>query len=94
MATAWGNIIIKDFNWEWTQLTFKDYDDWSTLAVVNHDHSQRVLPFAYLHDCINNETEVKISALITALQSDVIPTQAPGSYTDIIEGIQRLLPRS
>ena len=93
LATGWGNIIVKEFDWQWATLTFHEYGDWSGLCVVSEDRSLMIMPFSYVSACVAGDDEVKIGASITALNSDLIPKQPPQSYTNVMEGLQHILPR-
>lgn len=93
LGTLWGNILIEKHNWRWATLTFHELNDWKGRSVVAPDGSLSILPFAYIHECLAGEDEVKISASLVALGSGVIPSFPPGSFENVMHGIQRIVPR-
>lgn len=93
IAITWAEQIVKRHNWLWVKLTLHDNEDWETLAIVSADRSLMILPSASVRESINGETEVLIAASNNAIGSSVIPKFAPKSYTNIMHGIKRILPR-
>ncbi|WP_374500652.1 hypothetical protein [Pseudoxanthomonas sp.] len=92
-GALWGNEIVRLHGWHWANLTFHEFNDWTGRAVVSPDGSLFVLPFAHIHECLRGDDEVKITALLGAIGSDVIPPLEAGSYTNLAHNIQRILPR-
>lgn len=93
LGTVWAKQIIQQHNWLWVNLVFHEYDDWEAFAIVSPDRSLMILPYAFIHECITEGTEVTIAASLTAIGSDVIPTFDPYSYTNLMHGLQRIVPR-
>jgi hypothetical protein len=93
VAITWAEQIVKRHKWLWVKLVFHDYDNWKTLAVVSPDRSMIILPFASLHESIKGDSEVLIAASMNAIGSKVIPKFEPQSYTNIMHGLHRILPR-
>ena len=93
ISAVWASVLQEQYNWEWVVLTFHEHDNWQGLAIVSPDRSLMVLPFAYVNECLSGTDEVKISASIVALENNIIPPQEPKSYTNIMQGLQRIVPR-
>ena len=93
LGTLWGNILIKQYHWSWATLTFHEFNDWEGRAVVAADGSLCILPFAYIHICLAGDDEVKISASLVALGANIIPSFPPNSFEDVMNGLQRIVPR-
>ena len=93
LGTVWAEQIIQQHDWVWVNLVFHDYDDWEAYAIVSPDRSLMILPYAFIHECISEGTEVTIAASLTAIGSAVIPTFEPYSYTNLMHGLQRIVPR-
>ncbi|EHR1165429.1 hypothetical protein HYO33_22865 [Vibrio parahaemolyticus] len=93
LAIVWAKQLSIDFEWQWSSLTFHDFDDWTGLAVVSPDRSLIVLPFAYIRECLKKHDEVKISASISALKNNVVPDLGAKSYINLMHSLHRILPR-
>lgn len=93
LGMLWGNILVEKYNWHWAILTFHEFNNWQGQAIVAPDSSLFMLPFAYIHQCLVGEAEVKVSASLVALDSDVIPSFPPNSFQDLMQGLQRIVPR-
>lgn len=93
IAAVWASVLQEKYNWEWAVLTFHEHDSWQGLAIVSPDRSLMILPFAYVNACLSGTGEVKISASIVALENNIIPPQESESYTNIMHGLQRIVPR-
>jgi hypothetical protein len=92
-GTTWGNAIIERHGWHWADLTFHAFDDWEGRAVVAPDSSLIILPYAHIYEAIAGDEEVKMSASFNAIGSNVIPTLPANEYVDLINNIQRIIPR-
>lgn len=93
LGIVWGSEVVDAFGWAWVDLTFHEFDDWVGRAVVSADRSLMILPFAHIHECIAGEDEVKIGASVTAIDSNIIPKFDRHSYTNVMHGLQRIIPR-
>ena len=89
----WGNEIVRLHGWHWADLIFHEFDDWVGRAVVSPDASLFILPVAHIHECLQGDDEVKITALLSAIGSDIVPSLEPCSYTNMAHNIQRIVPR-
>ena len=92
-GTTWGNAIVSQHGWHWSDLTFHEHDDWVGRSVVSPDASLYILPYAHIHECLGGSDEVKISASLSVINSNVIPPLDANSYTNLIHNIQRIIPR-
>jgi hypothetical protein len=61
--------------------------------VVAPDSALFILPYAHIHQCLAGEDEVKISASLAVIGSNVIPEFPPSSFENVMYGIQRIIPR-
>ncbi|MBB1163124.1 hypothetical protein [Aquariibacter albus] len=93
LGVLWGNHLVKEHAWRWADLTFHEFNDWTGRAVVSESGSLSILPFAYIRECLDGEDEVKISAVPVALRSNVIPEFPPGTFENVMHGLQRIVPR-
>lgn len=93
LGFTWGEQIVVSCGWRWVSLTFHEHDDWQGFAIVSRDRSRMIMPFAFIHQCINENVDVTIAASLAALQSNVLPEFPPKSYSDIMRGLMRIVPR-
>ena len=61
--------------------------------MVSPDASLFILPFAHIYECIKGGDEVKISASLNVIGSSVIPKLEPKTYTNLVDNVQRIVPR-
>ena len=89
----WGNEVVRVHGWHWANLTFHEFNNWTGRAVVSPDGALFILPFAHIRECLEGSDEVKITALLSAIGSNVVPALERGTYTNMAHNIQRVLPR-
>lgn len=93
LGVLWGNLLVEAHAWRWADLTFHEFNDWEGRAVVSPNGGLSILPFACIHECVAGKDEVKISASLVALGSNVIPEFPPATYENVMHGLQRIVPR-
>ncbi len=94
IGAVWANTVIMEFGWEWVKLTFHEYDNWTSIGIATKDRALMILPFAYIHECLSMDDEVKIEASMVVLASDMFSDIPEGSYTNLMHEFQRILPRA
>lgn len=86
LGTIWGEQLIAQFDWLWVNLTFHDFNDWSSLAVVSPDRALMILPYAYVCLCRDDQNvAVNMLAAFNAIGHQTLPAAAPGSYSNVMD---------
>jgi hypothetical protein len=94
LGFSWGEQIVAVHGWQWVNMVFHEYDDWETIAVVSPDRSLMILPFAFIYECLDDGADVTIGASLRVIGSDAVPTFPPNSYTNLMHGLRRIVPRA
>ena len=91
LASLWGEQIVADFGWQWTQIWF-DAQMW-TYAIASPDRSMAIFPFTFVNDCIAGNAEVTLELCFNMLDGGRIPRMPPNGYEDIMAGVRHIVPR-
>ena len=92
IASLWGEQLVKQFQWQWAKMTFCDGN--GTIGVFSLGRSLAIYPFDYVGTCLlHPEVDVTVMLAFNMLVSDAIPKFPENSYTNVMEGVQRIVPR-
>jgi hypothetical protein len=91
LASLWGEQIVADFGWQWTQIWF-DSEAW-TYAIVSPDRSLVIYPFTFVDDCLRGDVDVTIELAFNMLDGGTIPQRPPNTYEDVMAGVRHIAPR-
>jgi hypothetical protein len=89
---AWGEQVVKALGWEWVKLFWEENTFY--LAVVPPDRSLVIYPTDFMLACLQNPgIDVTVMLSYNMLLAGRLPKQSPGSYTDVMQGVHRIVPR-
>ena len=93
-GSLWGEQIVKQFGWEWAKVTFHDYDDSVAFGVFSPDRSLAIYPLEFMLGCLQDpDVDVTVALSFNMLQAGKVPKMKKKSYTNVMEGVNRLVPR-
>lgn len=91
LGSAWGRQFVRRFNWQWLSVHHDKGDEW---AVVSPDRSLIVYPIHFIRACLlSSEIDCSAMLVFNMLGVGTIPTVAPGSLTDLMLAVRRLVPK-
>lgn len=91
-GSLWGEQLCRQFGWEWAQVDFGDGS--SAFGVVSPDRSMAIYPLDFMLACLENpDMDVTVALSFNMLVEGTIPAMPRLSYTDIMDGVQRIVPR-
>ncbi len=92
LGSLWGEQLLRRFGWRWARVSFSD--DSFAFGVVSPDSSLAVYPFDFLLGCLANPgVDVTVALSFNMLLSGGVPAMPPRSYTDVMAGVHRIVPR-
>lgn len=93
-GSLWGEMLCEAFEWEWVQVTNHDEGDAVAFAVVSPKRSMAIYPLDFLADCFADpEKDVTVALAFNMLEERKVPKFPAGSYTDVMAGVHRIVPR-
>jgi len=92
IGSLWGSAMVREFGWQWAILGQNGHDDSKAMALVNDDRSLAVFPFDYCFGCLENNVTPTVLLAFNMLKADKIPKQEAGSYTNLLDGVQHIVP--
>lgn len=93
-GSLWGEQLVKQFGWQWAKVTFHDYDDSIAFGVFSPDRSLAIYPLEFMLGCVNDPTvDATVMLSFNMLREGKIPKMKTKSYTNVMEGVQRIVPR-
>ena len=90
LGTLWGEIFVKEFDWEWVKLTFEDQSQ--AIGVFTKDRSLGFYPWYFVLGCVENEAPVTILLAWNMLQEGAVPDMEPKTYENLMEGVHHIIP--
>lgn len=94
MGSLWGEMLVEEFGWEWAKVTFHDYDDSVAFGVFSPDRSLAIYPLEFLLGCVQDpDVDVTVALSFNMLKAGTIPKMKKKSYTNVMDGVQRIVPR-
>jgi len=93
-GSLWGEQLDKQFGWQWAKVTFHDYGDSGAFGVFSPDRSFAVYPLDFMLGCLRDpNVDVTVMLSFNMLQAGTIPRMKEKSYTNVMEGVRRIVPR-
>ena len=88
----WGEQLVRQFGWEWRQVVF---DDGSVFfGVVSEDRSLAIYPLYFMLGCMQDPgADVTECSCSTCWWLGNVPAMQRCSYTDVMDGVHRIVPR-
>lgn len=93
-GSLWGEQLVKEFGWQWAKVTFHDYDDSIAFGVFSPDRSMAIYPLEFMLGCLRDpDVDVTVMLCFNMLKAGTIGKLKKKSYTNLMEGVQRIVPR-
>jgi hypothetical protein len=92
IGSLWGAAMVREFGWSWASLIQHDHDDFKAIALVNEDRSLSIFPFHYCFGCLENKATPTVLLAFNMLKAGTIPQQEAGGYTNLMDGVQHIVP--
>jgi hypothetical protein len=94
MGSLWGEMLVEEFGWEWAKVTFHDYDDSVAFGVFSPDRSLAIYPLEFLLGCVQDpDVDVTVALSFNMLKAGKVPKLKKKSYTNLMDGVHRIVPR-
>jgi hypothetical protein len=91
-GSLWGEQLVKQFAWEWVQVNFGDGS--FAYGVVSPDRSLAVYPLEFMLGCMQDaNVDVTVALAFNMLVAGSVPRMRRRSYTNVMEGVHRIIPR-
>jgi hypothetical protein len=92
-GSLWGEQLVKQFGWQWTKVLFAD-DDGFAFGVVAPDRSLAIYPLDFMLGCMEDATvDVTVALSFNMLLEGTVPKMRPRGYTNLMDGVHRIVPR-
>jgi hypothetical protein len=92
LGSLWGVQMQRQFGWEWINMIQHDHDDLQVLAIFDRHRTVGVYPFHYIFGCLENEVYPTILLAFNMLMAGTIPKFERGSYVNLMDGVQHIVP--
>ena len=90
----WGQQLVREFGWEWANVTFHDHDDVKALGVFSPDRSLAIYPFHFIIGCLENQAPVTIMLAYNLLKDgSEIPDLPSRGYENVMDNVHHIVPR-
>lgn len=90
----WGEQLVREFGWEWANVTFHEHGDVKAIGVFSPDRSLAIYPFHFIIGCLENEAPVTIMLAFNLLRdSSRIPELPPRGYENVMDHVHPIVPR-
>lgn len=94
LGSLWGEQLVRRFGWEWAMITFHDHEDAKTPGVLSPDRSLAVYPIHFLTGCFEDpQVDATIALAYNMLDAGATDGLEPGEYFNLMDGVQRIVPR-
>lgn len=91
-GSLWGEQLVKQFGWDWVQVSFPDGS--SAYGVVSRDRSLAVYPLEFLLGCFQDPgVNMTVALAFNLLVAGGVPRMPRRSYTNVMDGVHRIVPR-
>jgi hypothetical protein len=91
-GSLWGEQLVKQFGWQWTKVIFPDGG--FAFGVAAPDRSLVVYPLDFMLACMEDPgVDVTVALSFNMLLGGAVPAIQPHSYTNLMEGVHRIVPR-
>ena len=92
LGCLWGMQLVRQFDWEWANVTLHDHDDVKAMGVFSPDRSLAVYPFYFIFGCLEHQATVTILLAFNMLDGGKIPPLPAGGYENVMEGVHHIVP--
>lgn len=92
IGCLWAVQMIRVFGWHWARVIQHDHDDLNVIGIFSPDRSLAIYPFHYVFGCLQNGVYPTIKLAFSMLTAGQIPTQPKDSYTNLMDGVQHIIP--
>lgn len=92
LGALWGEQLVREFDWEWTSVTFHDQGDSKAVGVVSSDRSLVVYPFHFIFGCLENKAPVTIMLAFNMLRGGEVPAFEPRGFENLMECVHHIVP--
>ena len=91
-GSLWGEQLVKQFSWEWAKVNFSDGS--VAFGVVSPDRSLVIYPLDFMLGCMQDPgVDVAVALSFNMLVAGSLPKMKRRSYTNVMEGVHRIVPR-
>lgn len=94
LGSLWGQQLAARFGWEWAMVTFHEHGDSVAPGVLSPDRSVGVYPVHFLMGCLQDAgVDATISLSFNMLEAGSVTGLPAGEYFNLMDGVQRIVPR-
>lgn len=94
LGSLWGEQVVDRFGWEWAMMTLHDQDESRAPGVVSPDRALVIYPIHFVAGCLQDEqVDATIALSFNMLEAGRIGDLKPREYFNLMEGVQRIVPR-
>jgi len=91
-GSLWGEQLVKQFGWQWAKVTFEDESE--AFGVFSPDRSLAIYPLEFMLGCFQDpDVGVTVLLCFNMLLARKVPKLKPKSYTNVMDGVHRVVPR-
>jgi hypothetical protein len=94
LGSLWGEQIAKRFGWTWAMITFHDHGDSKAPGVCSPDRGLVIYPIHFLLGCLQDpDVDATVALSFNMLAAGKVGPVEPLGYLNLMEGVQRIVPR-
>jgi hypothetical protein len=92
LGSLWGLQFVRQFGWQWANVTLHDHGDVKAMGVFSPDRSLAIYPFYFIFGCLENQAPVTILLAFNMLAEGKIPPLPANGYENVMEGVHHIVP--
>ena len=93
-GSLWGEQLVAALGWAWAEVTFRRHDGVVATAVVSPDRALAVYPIHFILECVRDPAvDVTIAVAFDELTSGRMDGFTPGGFANVMDVVQRAVPR-
>lgn len=90
----WGEQLVREFQWEWANVTFHEHSNVDALGVFSPDRSLAIYPFHFIIGCLECDAPVTIALAYNLLKDGArIPDLPPRGFENVMDNVHHAVPR-
>lgn len=94
LGSLWGEQLVRQFGWQWAKVTFHDHGNSIAFGVFSPDRSLAIYPLEFMLGCLRDPgVDVTVMLSFNMLLAGTIPAMKEKSYTNLMDGVCRIVPR-
>jgi hypothetical protein len=94
LGSLWGEQLVREFGWQWSSVTFHDYDGANAVGVFSPDRSLVIYPYHFIYSCLENDAPVTILLAFDVLKDGTrIPALPAGGFENVMDNVHHPFPR-